>query len=107
MKNNFVAIDFKKAKEIIDNEEKCLILDVREEEEYITGHAVNAELLPVDAIDYKSAEEIIPSKNIPVMVYCRTGSRSRLAAKKLCELGYTRVYDLGSLSGWPYGISYC
>ena len=63
--------------------------DVREEEEYITGHARDAELLPVDELDAESAGLMIRSKETPVLVYCRTGRRSREAAQKLEELGYT------------------
>ncbi len=100
----YTDISFEEAKKIIDSEE-CVIIDVREEEEYITGHANNAELLPVDEIDEKRAAGIIAAKDTPVMVYCRSGSRSLLASKRLCRLGYTRVYNLGSLVGWPYGIS--
>lgn len=105
MRAGYTLVTFAEAKEIIDKEE-CVIIDVREEEEYITGHADGAELFPVDDINENSAAEIIPSKDMPVMVYCRTGSRSALAAQKLCALGYKRIYDMGSLVGWPYGIVY-
>ena len=47
---------------------------------------------------------MIGSKETPVLVYCRTGRRSREAAQKLEELGYTEVYDMGGLVGWPYGL---
>ena len=79
-------------------------MDVREEAEYITGHARDAELLPVDELDAESAGLLIESKETPVLVYCRTGRRSREAAQKLEELGYTEVYDMGGLVGWPYGL---
>ncbi len=102
----YMTVTFDKAKEIMDNEEQYLIVDVREEEEYITGHADGARLFPVDDINENTAGEIIPSKDMPVLIYCRTGARSALAARKLCALGYTRVYDIGSLVGWPYKIVY-
>ena len=80
------------------------LLDVREEAEYITGHAVGAELLPVDEINRESAAAVIPSANSPVMVYCRSGRRSARAAHVLEELGYREIYDMGGLAGWPYGL---
>ena len=81
-----------------------VLLDVREEPEYITGHAIDAELLPVDEITADTAAEIIPSKDAPVMVYCRTGRRSERAASILENLGYREIYDMGGLVGWPYGL---
>ena len=81
-----------------------VLLDVREEPEYITGHAIDAELLPVDEITADTAADLIPSKDTPVMVYCRTGRRSERAASILEELGYREIYDMGGLVGWPYGL---
>ena len=49
---------------------------------------------------------MIPEKDTPVLVYCRSGQRSGEAAQKLAQLGYTRVYDIGSLVGWPYGMDW-
>lgn len=89
-----------------ENEPNRLIFDVREEEEYNLGHARGALLFPVDSITRETAEKRIPSADTPVLVYCRSGQRSRTAAEKLAALGYTRVYDVGSLVGWPYGIEW-
>ncbi len=97
-------ISFAEAKELMDAEPGCVLLDVREEEEYITGHAVDAVLLPVDELTDETALDVIPDLDTPVLVYCRSGYRSNVAAHKLDEYGYTRVYDLGSLIGWPYGL---
>lgn len=97
-------VDFREAKRLLDTLPGCVLLDVREEEEYITGHAVGAELLPVDTITAESAAALIPSLETPVLVYCRTGMRSRRAAQLLALLGYTRLYDMGGLVGWPYGL---
>lgn len=96
-------IDFIKAKEIMDAAPGLVILDVRSEEEYITGHAVDALNLPVDAIDESSIKALVPDLSTPFMVYCRSGRRSAVAAEKLDSYGYT-VYDVGSLAGWPYGL---
>ena len=83
---------------------KPVLIDVREEPEYLTGHALDAELLPVDEITEETASMLIPAKDSTVLVYCRTGRRSARAAKLLDALGYTAVYDMGGLVGWPYGL---
>ena len=97
-------VSFEEAKKIIDSCPKCIIVDVREEEEYITGHAVDALLFPVDDIDSESASLLLPDKDTPLLLYCRSGRRSAEVADKLSDLGYTELYDVGSLIGWPYGL---
>ena len=97
-------LTFEEAHRFLQLHPEAVLVDVREEEEYITGHARDAELLPVDELDAESASLMIGSKETPVLVYCRTGRRSREAAQKLEELGYTEVYDMGGLVGWPYGL---
>ena len=88
----------------MEKEKNAVLLDVREEDEYITGHAVDALLLPVDEITPQRAETLLPDREAPILVYCRSGRRSRRAAALLDSFGYTRLYDLGSLIGWPYGL---
>lgn len=73
--------------------------------EFITGHPIEAELLPLSTLSPATAAELIPSKDSPALVYCRSGVRSRQAAEKLVKMGYTQVYNLGSLVGWPYGMT--
>ena len=97
------TISFAQAKHLLDTEPDCLLFDVREEEEFITGHPVEAELFTLDTIDAQTAELRIPSIDTPVLVYCRSGARSYEAAQRLRTLGYRRVYDIGSMVGWPYG----
>ena len=97
-------IDFETAHILMGEKDNKIILDVREEEEYITGHAVDAQLFPVDSINEVSAREIIPDKSSAIFVYCRSGRRSKMAAEKLEECGYKEIYDLGGLIGWPYGL---
>ena len=97
-------LDFAEAKRLLDTLSESVLLDVREEEEYITGHAVGAQLLPVDRITAETAAALIPSMDTPVLVYCRTGYRSRRAARKLSALGYREIYNMGGLVGWPYGL---
>ncbi len=97
-------INFQQAKQLLDSEPEAVLLDVREEPEYITGHAVDAVLLPVDELTDERALDAIPSLDTPVLVYCRSGYRSNVAAHKLAEYGYERIFDIGSLIGWPYGL---
>ncbi len=97
-------LSFSQARKLLDDCPESVLLDVREEEEYITGHAAGARLLPVGEISEETAGELIPDRDTPALVYCRSGYRSRLAARTLQALGYRRVYDLGSLVGWPYGM---
>ena len=80
-------ISQEKAKEMMDTQE-VLILDVREQDEYDGGHIPGAVLLPVGAIDEESAAGVIPEKDTTLLVYCRSGSRSKRAAKALADLGY-------------------
>lgn len=97
-------IDFETAHRLMGEKENKIILDVREEEEYITGHAIDAVLLPVDTIDKETAAENVPDKTTALFIYCRSGRRSKMAAEKFEALGYEEIYDLGGLIGWPYGL---
>lgn len=99
-------VSFAEAKEILEKDSDRMILDVREEEEYVTGHAEGAVLFPVDSINKNSAEAMIPSKDTALLIYCRSGQRSDMAVNTLYKLGYRRIYNIGSLVGWPYGLEY-
>lgn len=99
-------IDFTGAKRLMDSGARYVLIDVRDEEEYITGHAAGALLLPVDEISAATAAAAVPDKTTAILTYCRTGRRSFDAAKKLEALGYTAVYNLGSLVEWPYRLEY-
>ena len=97
-------LTFEEAHRFLQLHPEAVLVDVREEAEYITGHARDAQLLPVDELDAESADLVVGAKTTPVLVYCRTGRRSREAAQKLETLGYTEIYDMGGLVGWPYGL---
>ena len=97
-------LNFEEAHTFLLRHPEASLIDVREEPEYITGHVADAQLLPVDEITAETAEETAPEKTLPVLVYCRTGRRSREAAQKLERFGYTEIYDMGGLVGWPYGL---
>lgn len=100
------AISFEEGKRILDTYPDATLLDVRTEDEYSTEHAAGAVLLPLEEIEGTDVTQILPSPSAPVLLYCRTGRRSALAAARLFELGYTNLYDLGGLNGWPYGMEY-
>ena len=103
MDSGYHKLSFRQAHELMQREADYCFFDVREDEEYATGHADGAVLFPLDSIDEETAADMIPETDTPVLLYCRSGARSYQAARRLSELGYTRVYDLGGLNGWPYG----
>ncbi len=77
----------------------AVVIDVRTPHEYEAGHIPGARLIPFDQIESRAAE--LPAKDKPVLLYCRTGRRTALAAAALRQLGYTAVYDLQGLVNWP------
>ena len=89
------------AKEMMDDQE-VIILDVRERDEYDSGHISGAVLLPVGTIDENTAADVIPEKDSTVLVYCRSGNRSKTASSALADLGYTNIYEFGGINTWPY-----
>lgn len=91
------------AKSIIDNEQDYIILDVRRLDEYNNGHIPNAIVIPNEVLS-EQAESILTNKDQLILVYCRSGKRSKEAALKLISLGYTNVKDLGGIIDWPYEI---
>lgn len=94
-------IDGTGAKALVAQDKSVVILDVRTKEEWDGGHLATARLLPYDRIDAKKAAAAIPSKATRVVVYCRSGRRSAVAAQTLQGLGYTAVVDLGAVTNWP------
>ena len=99
-------ISFKAGKQILDTCPGSVLLDVRTEDEYAIEHAAGAVLLPLEDIDDTDVWAILQNMDAPVLLYCRTGRRAILAAAKLDELGYTKIYSLGGLNGWPYGMEH-
>ena len=89
------------AKEIMDSGEGYLILDTRTQEEYDEGHIPGAILIPYDEITQK-AEAVLTDKDQMILVYCRSGRRSKLAAEDLVKLGYTNIKEFGGIIDWPY-----
>ena len=81
-----------------------IILDVREQNEYDGGHIAGAVLLLWGRSTSKRRHKSSPNKDDVVLVYCRSGNRSKKAAAALSALGYTNIYEFGGILTWPYGI---
>lgn len=99
----FTQISQEQAKKIMDTETGYVILDVRTIEEYENGHIPGAILLPYDQIPQK-AESILTDKNQKILVYCRSGNRSKIGSASLVDLGYSDVLEFGGINTWPYEI---
>ena len=91
------------AKAIMDSGKDIIILDVREQDEFDEGHIPNAILLPYTRIEDK-AEEVLPDKSAEILVYCRSGRRSKIAAESLADLGYTNIKEFGGIIDWEYEV---
>ena len=85
----------------LDSGDPVVLLDVRTAEEFAEGHIPGAVCLPVETIG-RTAPAELPDKSAEILVYCRSGSRSAKAARKLTGLGYTHVADFGGIQDWPY-----
>ena len=99
----YVNITAEEAKKIMDSQEGYIILDVRTQEEYDEGHIPGAIVISHEEIAEK-AEGVLTDKNQLILVYCRSGRRSKLAAEALVELGYTNIKEFGGVIDWPYEV---
>lgn len=106
-KNNqemiFLNITAEEARKLMDSEKDRIILDVRSREEYDQGHIPGAILIPDTEIEAKAAD-LLPDKDQLILVYCRSGRRSKLAAQSLADLGYTNIREFGGILDWPYEV---
>ena len=98
---SYEQISQEEAKALMESETDYVILDVRTEEEFAEGHIADAILIPDYEIKEK-AESILPDKNQLILVYCRSGRRSKLAASELVTLGYTNIKEFGGIIDWSY-----
>ena len=91
------------AKALMDNERDYIIIDARTQSEYDQGHIPGAIMIPEYEIADR-AEKELPDKNQLILVYCRSGRRSKIASEALVKLGYTNVKEFGGIIDWPYEI---
>ena len=99
----YMNITAEEAKAIMDSEDGYIILDARTQEEYDQGHIPGAIVISHEEIAEK-AEEVLTDKEQLILVYCRSGRRSKLAAEALVELGYTNIREFGGIIDWPYEV---
>ena len=99
----YVNITAEEAKQIMESCEGYIILDARTKEEYDQGHIPGAIVISHEEIAEK-AEEVLPDKDQLILVYCRSGRRSKIAAEALAELGYTNIREFGGIIDWPYEV---
>ena len=103
VENTYQQITQEAAKEMMDTQE-VIVLDVREQDEFDAGHIPGAVLLSVGTITKDTAADGIPEPDSVVLVYCRSGNRSKTASKALADLGYTNIYEFGGINTWPYEV---
>lgn len=103
-KADYVSISAEEAKKIIDANSEVILLDVRTQQEFADGHIPGAICVPVETIGSNPPSEL-PDKDATILVYCRSGNRSKQAAEKLVALGYTDIREFGGINSWPYEIT--
>ena len=99
----YEQITAKQAKSIMDTETEYIIIDARTEQEFAEGHIEGAILIPEYEIKDR-AEKELPDKEALILVYCRSGRRSKIASEELVKLGYTNVKEFGGIIDWPYDV---
>ena len=102
-KITYQQITQEEAKRIMDTKNDYVIIDSRTDEEFAQGHIKGAIMIPEYEIAQK-AEKEISDKNKLILVYCRSGRRSKIAASELVKLGYTNVKEFGGIITWPYEV---
>ena len=102
-KKTYKQISGAEAKSLMDSESDYIIIDARTQSEYDEGHIPGAILIPEYEIAER-AERELPDKKQLILVYCRSGRRSKIAAEELVKLGYTNVKEFGGIIDWEYDI---
>lgn len=99
----YEQITAKEAKTIMETQPDYIIIDARTHEEFADGHIEGAIMIPEYEIANR-AEKELPDKDALILVYCRSGRRSKIASEELVKLGYTNVKEFGGIIDWPYEI---
>ncbi|PKM58127.1 MAG: rhodanese-like domain-containing protein [Firmicutes bacterium HGW-Firmicutes-3] len=100
---SYMSISAEEAKTIMDTVDDYHLVDVRTQEEFDSGYIPGALLIPHTSIQ-EMAPDLLPDLNQKILVYCRSGSRSKAASKALVNMGYTDVLDMGGINDWDYDI---
>ncbi len=95
----YTQISQDEAKQMMGKDDGHVIVDVRRDDEYAQGHIPGAILIPNESIEYEQPEEL-PDYDQIILIYCRTGRRSKEAAQKLADMGYSQVYEFGGIEDW-------
>ncbi len=96
---SFKQISQEEAKEMMTKDDGHIIVDVRRQDEYKAGHIPNAVLVPNENIGTEMPAELPDLQQI-ILIYCRSGNRSKQAAQKLADIGYTNIYEFGGINTW-------
>ena len=97
--NSYTQISMDEAISMMETEENYIILDVRTLEEFKEKHIPGAICVPNETIGTEKIPAL-PDKEQLILVYCRSGNRSKEASQKLADLGYTNVYEFGGINEW-------
>ncbi|MGN0636560.1 MAG: rhodanese-like domain-containing protein [Acutalibacteraceae bacterium] len=98
MENHYAQISQDEAKRMMQQED-CVIVDVRRTDEYAAGHIPGAICIPNETIGEEPPAEL-PDKQQTILVYCRSGNRSKQAAQKLFDMGYLGIFEFGGILDW-------
>ena len=98
-KNSYTQISMEEAVKMMEEESDYIILDVRRPDEFAEKHIPNAINVPNETIGKDEIPEL-PNKERLILVYCRSGNRSKQASEKLVKLGYTNIYEFGGINDW-------
>ena len=96
---SYQQIDQETAKQMMAQDDGHIVVDVRRPDEYESGHIPGAICIPNESIGTEQPEEL-PNPGQILLIYCRSGNRSRQAAEKLFQMGYTNVYEFGGIIDW-------
>ena len=100
---SYEQISAQQAKDLMDTDDSLVILDVRTQQEYDQVHIPGAVLLPLDQVEER-AQTVLPNKDQLILVYCRSGNRSKQASELLAAQGYVNVKEFGGINDWPFDV---
>ena len=99
MVRSYSQISQEEAKQMMEKDDGHVVLDVRRQDEYDAGHIPGAILIPNESIETEQPDEL-PDLDQVILIYCRSGNRSKQAAQKLFDMGYTNIYEFGGINDW-------